>query len=114
DHREKRPVDRPRAPRPPGVSGAQVARLALNAHTPGFLRHLPRQLVDTAVHGETARGAVLEQAVGKPASRAADVEAQLIGNREVKIFERAFELQPASAGVAKPAADDFDVRAGGN
>ncbi len=52
---------------------------------------------------------MLQQAVGEPAGRGAYIEAHLIGHAHAKLFERALELQPAAACVAKLAAGEFDA-----
>lgn len=96
------------------VFWAHVAGIALDSVHAWVSEQLPIELIDGHVDGVDSCGAVLQEAIGETAGRAAYIEADFSGGRDLEIVERAFELQTRAAGIAKSLADDFDLRVFGD
>jgi hypothetical protein len=66
--------------------------------------------MDGDVHRVHFGRPILQQAIGKASRGAARIEADLSLGANVKVRERAFELESTAAGIAEHLAGDFDAR----
>ena len=90
-----------------GDAGGQLAGLelagigALHEGDAGIAAEFFSDLAVAGVDGEDLRGTVLKHAVSEASGGGADVEAEAVGEADVPVGERGFELEAATADVAQ-------------
>ena len=96
------------------IAGRQFAGVLLEDNHAWLFAQLPGELVGVDVHRVDARRALLQQAISEAARGGTHVEADFPLRVDVEIFQRAFELEAAAAGVFLQAAVNFDWRVFGD
>src|SRR5437660_7497041 len=87
----------------------KFARVALNGGDVRILTQLPVKLLHVQVNGVDSRCAMLEQAVCEAAVRGADIQTNAAARVNGKVFQRAFQLQTATADEFLRSADNFNA-----
>ena len=88
----------------------QISRVSLHRHHARVPPQLPIELINGHVHREYLARAILQQAIRKSSGRASHVHANSVSRTHAEILERAFQLQPAAAGVTQRLAGHLDER----
>jgi hypothetical protein len=84
------------------IGGLQIARVsALVKNHAGVGSEFPIDLAGSGIDAMHAQSAVLEQAIGEASGGSADIEADFLLWIDGELAERGFELEPATADVAK-------------
>ncbi len=95
----------------PTVFALQVAGIGLfQQPDPRILAKLEVHLTVAGVDGDDLRGAALEQAIGKPAGRSADIQTDLSRDGDIPVIEGALQLESAAADVLEIFAEQADRR----
>ena len=100
--RDERDVNRREVGREGQLVGTEVARVAALDHLdPRVVAQAPVELARGDVERDDALRAVLQQAVGEPAGRGADVEAAEPADIDSEHIERVLELDAAAGDVGR-------------
>ena len=92
------------------VRGDQKARVLFDGDDARVLAKFPSELAGGDVDGVDAKGARLQQAIGKAAGRAPDVDTDQPGGIHAEVFQRSREFCAGTAGECGLTAGDFQRR----
>ena len=96
--------------RVPADPRRQFASIFLDGYHASIFSQFPGQLIGIHIHRVNSHRAILQQAIGESAIRCTNIQADLALRQNLKIFQRAFELESTPAGVFLQPAMNFQSR----